>query len=78
MAPEPIIPTKQELVGLDLNDPQILELIQRARDADVADKQLTVRQALNKYKKAVFWGSILSVSLIMEGYDLVIVCVFIS
>lgn len=73
MAQDKIIPTERELAGLDLNDPQTHELIQHAQDADAADKKLTVKQALKKYKKAVFWAGLLSVSLIMEGYDLVIV-----
>lgn len=70
MAQDKVIPTD---VGLDLNDPQVHELIQRAQDADAVDKKLTVREALKKYKKAVFWACLLSVSLIMEGYDLVMV-----
>ncbi|KAM6517497.1 hypothetical protein FSOLCH5_008460 [Fusarium solani] len=73
MAQDKVIPTEQGLAGLDLNDPQIHELIQRAQDADAADKKLTVREALKKYKKAVFWACLLSVSLIMEGYDLVMI-----
>ncbi|KAK7409302.1 hypothetical protein QQX98_008542 [Neonectria punicea] len=73
MAQKVVIPTERELDGLDLNDPQTLELIQRAQDADVADKQLTIRQALKKYRKAVVWAALLSVSLIMEGYDLVMI-----
>lgn len=73
MAQDKVIPTERELAGLDLNDPQTHELIQRAQDADAADKKLTVKEALKKYKKAVFWAGLLSVSLIMEGYDLVIV-----
>ncbi|KAF4964219.1 hypothetical protein FSARC_7853 [Fusarium sarcochroum] len=73
MADAKIIPTQRELNGLDLSDPRILDLIQHAKDADLADKQLTVRQALKKYKKAVFWAGLLSVSLIMEGYDLVMI-----
>ncbi|KAI8716196.1 MFS domain-containing protein [Fusarium sp. LHS14.1] len=73
MAQDKIIPTEQGLAGLDLNDPQIHELIQRAQDADAADKKLTVKEALKKYKKAVFWACLLSVSLIMEGYDLVMI-----
>lgn len=73
MTQDKVIPTEQGLAGLDLNDPQIHELIQRAQDADAADKKLTVKEALKKYKKAVFWACLLSVSLIMEGYDLVMV-----
>lgn len=73
MTSDKVIATEHELEDFDLNDPRTLELIQRAQDADAADKQLTIRQALKKYKKAVLWAALLSVSLIMEGYDLVMV-----
>ncbi|KAM0190097.1 hypothetical protein ACHAPI_009609 [Fusarium lateritium] len=66
-----ITPVQEGLGGLDLNSPRTLELIQQAQDADAADKQLTIKEALKKYKKAVFWAGLLSVTLIMEGYDLV-------
>jgi hypothetical protein len=58
---------------MELNKPDILELTRQAEASDAADRALTVRQALVKYKKAVFWAMFLSTSLIMEGYDLVIV-----
>ncbi len=70
---EKVVPTIEELQGLDLNDPAIIELIHQAQEGDAADRLLTVGQTLKKYKKAVFWAMILSTSLIMEGYDLVIV-----
>ena len=71
---EKIVPTELELKGLDLSKPEIIELIHHAQESDAADRLLTVRQALKKYKSAVFWAMFLSTSLIMEGYDLVIVC----
>jgi SP family general alpha glucoside:H+ symporter-like MFS transporter len=73
MEDEKVVPTVQELAGFDLNDRTIIELIHQAQESDAADRLLTIRQALKKYKKAVFWAMILSTSLIMEGYDLVIV-----
>ena len=74
MAPrQKVVPTERELAELDLQNPRTLELIARAQECDAADKQLTVSQALKKYKKAVFWAMFLSLSLVMEGYDLVIV-----
>jgi SP family general alpha glucoside:H+ symporter-like MFS transporter len=73
MDTEKIVPTEQELKGFDLNDPAVIELIHHARDGDAADRSLTVVQALKKYKKAVFWAVLLSTSLIMEGYDIIIV-----
>lgn len=68
-----IVPTEQELQGFDLSDPAVIELIHHAQEGDAADRLLTIREALKKYKKAVFWALLLSTSLIMEGYDLVIV-----
>lgn len=69
-----IVPTEDELKNFDLSNPDVVELIHHAQESDAADRLLTVRQALKKYKKAVFWAMFLSTSLIMEGYDLVIVC----
>jgi len=57
----------------DPNDPDTLNLLNSAREAQAADQQLTIRQALKKYKKGVFWAMLLSTALIMEGYDVVIV-----
>jgi SP family general alpha glucoside:H+ symporter-like MFS transporter len=65
-----IAPTEHELAQFDLNSPDIVELIHHAEQGDAADRLLTVRQALGKYKKAVFWAMFLSTSLIMEGYDM--------
>jgi SP family general alpha glucoside:H+ symporter-like MFS transporter len=73
MATEKVVPTKHELKGFDLGNPEIVELIHHAQESDAADRLLTIRQALKKYKNAVFWAMFLSTSLIMEGYDLVIV-----
>lgn len=73
METEKIVPTEQELKGFDFNDPVVIELINHAREGDAADRSLTVVQALGKYKKAVFWAVLLSTSLIMEGYDIIIV-----
>jgi len=55
------------------NDPEILRLVELAQRSDELDATLTVRQAVSKYPKSVFWAMILSTALIMEGYDLVMV-----
>lgn len=73
MAPDKVIPTERELETFDLNDPRTVELIRQAEQSDQADRQLTIPEALKKYKKAVFWAMFLSTALVMEGYDLVIV-----
>ena len=68
-----VVLTEDELKHFDLNDPETIELIHHAQQSDAADRALTFREAAKKYKKAVFWAMFLSTSLIMEGYDLVIV-----
>ncbi|KAK4070801.1 hypothetical protein Trihar35433_5268 [Trichoderma harzianum] len=73
---ESVIPTEEELKGFDLNNPEIVQLIHHAQQSDAADRLLTIREALSKYKRAVFWAMFLSTSLIMEGYDLVIITSF--
>lgn len=68
-----IVPAGHDIKILDYGSDHTHDLIRQAQEADAADKQLTIKQAIKKYKKACFWAMILSVSLIMEGYDLVIV-----
>lgn len=57
----------------NMNTSDFRALIAQAQASADFDSKLTVMQALKKHKKAVFWAMILSTSLIMEGYDLVIV-----
>ncbi|KAK3314542.1 general substrate transporter [Apodospora peruviana] len=76
MEAEKVVPTGRELENFDLSNPTIVELIQHAEESDAADRKLTIRQALKKYKKAVFWAMFLSTSLIMEGYDIVMITSF--
>ncbi|KAH8663419.1 putative MFS alpha-glucoside transporter [Tricladium varicosporioides] len=73
MSKEQVVPTERELKGFDLSNPTIVDLIHHAQQSDEADRLLTIPQALKKYKKAVFWAMFLSTSLVMEGYDLVII-----
>lgn len=73
MAVDTVVLTEREVERLQLGGAETLELINQAQESDAADRLLTIRAALAKYKKAVFWAMFLSTSLIMEGYDLVIV-----
>ena len=75
-----IVPTERELAAFELKNPATINLITRAQESDAADRQLTIRQALKKYKSAVFWALLLSTALVMEGYDVVVVsnCLFLS
>lgn len=49
------------------------QMLAAAEEADRADHELGIRQALRKYKVAVFWAMFLSCALIMEGYDVVVI-----
>lgn len=40
-----------------------------AQDVAVDEKNMTIREALKIYKKAVFWSLVISTCVIMEGYD---------
>jgi SP family general alpha glucoside:H+ symporter-like MFS transporter len=71
-----IVPTEELTDRFDLDRPEVLELIHQAQESDAADRKLTVFEALKKYKKAVSWAMFLSTSLIMEGYDLVMIASF--
>lgn len=73
METEKVVSATWEHANLDMTQAETLDLIRHAQESDAADKLLTIRQALSKYKKAVFWAMFLSTSLVMEGYDLVIV-----
>lgn len=49
--------------------PERLELVRKAQEADMHDQELTIKQALVRYKKAVGWALALSICLVMDGYD---------
>lgn len=57
--------------GVDIleSTPERLELVRRAQEADMHDHELTIKQALIRYKKAVGWALALSICLVMDGYD---------
>lgn len=69
------VPTERELKAFNLADPTIAVLVARAQQSDAADRELTIGQAVRKYKKAVFWALLLSIALVMEGYDIVVVSI---
>jgi MFS transporter, SP family, general alpha glucoside:H+ symporter len=46
---------------------------QNAQEATLIEHTLTLREAFRKYPKAIFWSVMVSTSIIMEGYDIVLV-----
>jgi SP family general alpha glucoside:H+ symporter-like MFS transporter len=73
MTSQRVVPSDREAAELRRAEGQTADLIRQAQESDEADRKLTIRQAVKKYKKAVFWALFLSTSLVMEGYDLVMV-----
>ncbi len=73
MATQTITANERDVQQLDRNTTDTATLVSQAQLADAADRTLTIWQAVRKYKKAVFWSTLLSTALIMEGYDVVIV-----
>jgi hypothetical protein len=73
MARDSIVPTDGGVHAIKFSSEHVEDLVSQARAADEAEQKLTVREAVKHYKTATFWAIILSTSLIMEGYDLVIV-----
>ncbi len=63
MMEKPVMaPSSYHLEGFDLSDPRTRRMVEQAEEADRQDHQLTIRQAIKKYKKAVFWAMFLSLS----------------
>ena len=67
--------TSVDLSHFDANDPAVLALVEKAKASQDADHQLTVWQAIKKYKVAASWAMFLSTALVMEGFDLTIVSI---
>ncbi|KAH8173569.1 sugar transporter domain-containing protein [Sarocladium implicatum] len=65
--------TSVDLSHFDANDPAVLALVEKAKASQDADHQLTVWQAIKKYKVAASWAMFLSTALVMEGFDLTII-----
>ncbi|KAJ6518515.1 trehalose transport-related protein [Mycena vulgaris] len=52
------------------------EVTRDAAQADLAEHNMSIRDALRIHKKAVIWSVVLSAALIMEGYDVVVIASF--
>ncbi|KAG8845865.1 hypothetical protein FRB96_002233 [Tulasnella sp. 330] len=70
---KPILVPTLTLADLGFEGRDVQEMLRAAEEADCADHALTIKEAIKKYKVAVFWAMFLSTSLIMEGYDVVMI-----
>ncbi|OHE99782.1 NACHT and WD domain-containing protein [Colletotrichum orchidophilum] len=69
MAAPDITVAQGHLNKVDIDRPEFINMVEDAKASNEADALLTVREALKKYKAAMFWAMLLSVALIMEGFD---------
>lgn len=52
------------------------KLDQEAQDANQKEHELTVREAIMLYKSSIFWAMVMSATIIMEGYDNILMSSF--
>lgn len=58
------------------SNPKIAVLQSEAKVATEAEHDMTIRDAIKRYPKAVAWSILFSTAIIMEGYDIVLVSAF--
>ena len=58
---------------MSVNNPNVAALKDEAQDATEAEHNLTIRDALKLYPKAVMFSVAFSTAVIMEGYDLALI-----
>jgi MFS transporter, SP family, general alpha glucoside:H+ symporter len=55
---------------LSVENPDIVQAFEEAKDATAGEHELTIRDALRLYPKAIAFSIIFSTAVVMEGYDL--------
>ena len=64
---------EEQFRRMSVNAPDIENLARDAARATEAEHQMTLRQSLKLYPKAVGWSVLLSAAIIMEGFDIVLI-----
>lgn len=55
---------------------RVASLVEKAKQATNAEHDMTVKEALKYHKKAIFWSMVMSATIIMEGYDNILMSSF--
>lgn len=55
---------------------RVASLMDKAKQATNAEHDMTVKEALKYHKKAIFWSMVMSATIIMEGYDNILMSSF--
>lgn len=58
------------------SNPKVAILSSEAKQATEAEHNMSIREAIKRYPKAVAWSILFSTAIIMEGYDIVLVTAF--
>ncbi|KAK9482229.1 hypothetical protein V1527DRAFT_477053, partial [Lipomyces starkeyi] len=62
----------ERAVTAQLNHDLSHDLLAEAKDATDQEHQMSIIEAIKLYPKAVGWSIVLSLAIIMEGYDLIL------
>jgi SP family general alpha glucoside:H+ symporter-like MFS transporter len=77
--------TSKDAVHVDIEDSVVQKLAEdskfalvtsEAKIASDAEQAMTVREAIRRYPKAIFWSILLSTAIAQEGYDSVLISNF--
>jgi SP family general alpha glucoside:H+ symporter-like MFS transporter len=50
-----------------------VNIVEHARSAAHKERNMTIRQGIKLYPKAIFWSVLISTCIVMEGYDISLV-----
>ena len=76
LEPHAIHPTDSVIRRASVAVPDFAQVSEESRDATNTEKQMGFAQAMKLYPKAVAWSIGLSMAIIMEGYDIVLLANF--
>lgn len=71
----PLETTADIPAGTDSQDPSKahINIVEHARAAAHKERNMTLRQGIKLYPKAIFWSVLISTCIVMEGYDISLV-----
>lgn len=72
-AKDDLLDTVEEVTKMEYSTTSFKQQRRDAAAANQHEHDLTVRDALRKYPWAVFWSLVVSMSVIMEGYDTILI-----
>jgi MFS transporter, SP family, general alpha glucoside:H+ symporter len=68
--------TDTDMRKMSVANPDLAAIVLEAKAATNSEKNMSVRQAWNLYKKAVMFSILFSTAIVMEGYDTALIAAF--